>query len=108
VRILLKTEVWQPIRQARPSRVGDLTHEEQQNVRRALGFLRSKLGSGTKLAKALNVHPTMLEKMIPLTGRSKPQAGLALRAARLAGVPVEDLLSGAWPPDGQCPYCGRF
>jgi hypothetical protein len=107
VRVLVRTEVWQKPRAPRPSRVGDLTFEERENVRRALKFLRSKLGSGPKLARALDVHPTMLKKMIPPQARCKPQAGLALRAARLAGVPVEDVLSGAWPPEGACPHCGR-
>lgn len=31
----------------------------------------------------------------------------AERAARLAGVPVEDVLAGRWPVEGACPHCGR-
>jgi hypothetical protein len=32
---------------------------------------------------------------------------MALRVARLAGVPIDDVLAGKFPPAGTCPYCGN-
>jgi hypothetical protein len=37
----------------------------------------------------------------------RPSVGLALRAARLAYVPLEDILSGRWPGKGPCALCGK-
>ena len=30
-----------------------------------------------------------------------------IRAARLAGVAIEDMLDGTYPPEGVCPHCGQ-
>ncbi len=83
----------------------DLTPEEQANVRLALRFLRVRLGGPTQLAAALKVKPKMIANACGVRG--KPSAGLAIRAARMAGASVEDVLSGAFPPVGTCPHCGR-
>lgn len=34
-------------------------------------------------------------------------ASMALRVARLAGIPVDDLLAGRFAPEGTCPRCGH-
>jgi hypothetical protein len=84
----------------------DLTPEEQTNVRAALRFLRTRLGSTSKLAAALRANIGTLRAVCLPHGRA-PSAAVAIRAARVAGVSVEDVLSGAWPPARACPHCGR-
>lgn len=37
--------------------------------------------------------------------RGRPSAGLAVRAARLAKVPIDDVIDGRFPKAGCCPYC---
>jgi hypothetical protein len=86
-------------------RSDDLTPEEYANVRLAIRFLRVRLGGAAKLATALRSKVKTIEKVCAVRGR--PSAVLAIRAARLAGVQVEDVLSGAWPKKGACPICGR-
>ena len=85
--------------------VNQLTPEEQECVRIAVKVLRLRYGGTPKLARAMGVGTSAI--YAPLEARGRPSAGLALRAARLAGVSVEAILSGDWPPDGACPLCGR-
>jgi hypothetical protein len=104
--ILREATVWkkpQPADETRRS--SDLTPDEHARVRTALRFLRVRQGGTVKLAKALRVNVASIQR--GCGGDGKPSAGLALRAARLAGVPVEDILTGAWPEPGTCPHCGR-
>jgi hypothetical protein len=81
----------------------DLTLIERTNVFAALKFLRLRCGV-TILSKALRLEEKTLENMIqkkavtPLT---------AFRVARLANVPVDDVLTGRFPALGACSYCGR-
>ncbi len=83
-------------------RASDLTAEEQAKVRAALVFLRLRMGGWAPLAKALCYQESALSwKRKPIT------ASLAFRTARLAGVGVDDLLAGAFPPPGTCPHCGH-
>ena len=42
-----------------------------------------------------------------MSKNGRPGAALALYAARLLSVPVEDVLNGAFPKPGACPLCGR-
>jgi hypothetical protein len=78
--------------------VSDLTSDEQKNVRTAVRFLRLRLGGGNALAKALRVdRRTLTAPATPTT---------AYRVARLAGVSVDDVLAGRFPPAGTCPHCG--
>lgn len=103
--VLTKREVWTKPRPANETRRStDLTPAEQANVRRALRFLAKRHGDTSKLAKAMGAHRETVQR--PTRG-GVVSAGIALRAARRAGVPVEDVLSGAWPSEGLCPYCGR-
>lgn len=103
--ILATTKTWRKPNIARARLASDrLSPEEAANVRRALLFLRTRHGGGPKLAEAMGVGLFALQRAYWPKG--KPGAGLALRAAKLAGVPVEAILSGAWP-GGACPHCGR-
>jgi hypothetical protein len=101
----------EPKRWARPRdpsktrRASDLTPDEQSNAKAALRVLRARHGTTCQLALALSANPKTV--LYAVSARGKPSAGLALRAARLAGVPLEDVLSGAWPKSGSCPHCGR-
>ena len=105
--ILTEPKRWaRPRDPAKPRRSSDLTPEEQANAKRALRLLRLRYGTMAKLAEALSANPETVREAASKRGR--PSAGLALRAARLAGVPLEDVLSGAWPKQGSCPHCGRL
>jgi hypothetical protein len=104
--ILVTPKRWsRPRDPSKPRRSSDLTPDEQANARAALRVLRLRYGTTRKLAEALSANTTTIKAA--LAKRGKPTAGTALRAARLAGVPLESLLSGAWPPEGACPHCGR-
>ena len=104
--VLSEPKRWaRPRDPAKTRRSSDLTPEEQANAKTALRVLRVRYGDATKLAEALSANLGTLKAALKVRG--KPTAGLALRAARLAGVPLEDLLSGAWPKAGSCPTCGR-
>lgn len=106
--VLSKREVWRkPTPRTLPpgQRSPDFTDEERANVRRALRFLRVRVGSGTKLSALLRVSITTLGRLLSSNG--KPGASIAFKAARLAGVSVEAVVGGAWPPEGACPHCGR-
>lgn|GEM_PF-6223061 len=83
----------------------DLTAAEQANVLIALRHLRVKCGGWKPLADGLGFsrhtlrHVRMAEKAVSPT--------MAVRVARLAGVGVDDVLRGIYPPIGTCPHCGR-
>lgn len=85
--------------------MSDLTTEEQAHVRTALRFLRTRCGSWDRVAVALRMNDSTLGHIVH-DGRSVG-AGLAVRVARFASVPVDDVLSGKYPAAGSCPYCGR-
>jgi transcriptional regulator with XRE-family HTH domain len=104
--ILRSRVAWtKPRPQNETRRSSDLTPVEQANVKRALRVLSARLGSLAALATALRVNPHTLRWY--WQKRGKPTAGVALRAARLAAVPLEELLAGRWPVEGACPHCGR-
>ena len=88
----------------RPMPRGDLTAEEISHLRTAMRFLRVRCGSWASLAKAIRGSGITLQTMVH---RKPPSAGVAIRLARIAGVPVDDLLTGRFPPPGACPHCGR-
>ena len=79
--------------------MSDLTSKEQANVRTALRFLRARCGGLKPLAKALRYTRQTL--------RLPASPTLAFRIARLAGVPIDDVLAGKYPPPGTCPHCGH-
>jgi hypothetical protein len=102
--VLQQTKAWRRERPANQTkRSSDLTPEEQENVRKALRFLAVRLAGWRELAKAMGAgEPTVWKS----AHRGRVSAGLALRASRVAKVPLEDMLSAAWPPEGVCPHCG--
>ena len=83
---------------------GAFTAQEQENIRRALRFLRIRSGGWGPLAKALRLTASTINHM---AGREKVSARLALRLAWFAGVSVEDMMAGKYPPEGTCPHCGH-
>ncbi|MGO8993849.1 MAG: transcriptional regulator [Polyangiaceae bacterium] len=99
-------ETWRRAPIVRSGERPDLTPEEQAHIRAALRVLRQRLGGYVPLAAALGVNAKSLKDAGAPSG--KPGVGLALRASRLAGVPMEDVLSGSWPRPGSCPHCGRI
>ena len=103
--ILVKRQIWRRDRPANETRRStDLTLTEQENVRAALRFLHTRLGGWREVAEAMKAHrPTLRDRM---WGRTVT-GGLAVRVARLAGAPLEEILAGRWPVPGTCPHCGR-
>jgi len=93
-------------RRPRPpnARPRDLDDDQLANVKRAVAFLRVRYGSAPKLAVALRMPLRTVER----TTHRRPRISLrtALRVARLAGVPLDDVLGGAWPGE-RCAHCGR-
>jgi hypothetical protein len=105
VTILRERVIWaKPRAQNETRRSSDLTPQEQANVQAAVRFMRARLGV-TKLAEALKTTTKTVKRASSVRG--KPSAGLAIRVARLADVPVEDVLAGRWPVPGGCRHCGR-
>jgi DNA-binding XRE family transcriptional regulator len=82
-----------------------LPPDEQANVLAAATKLRVQCGSWQDLANAIGVNRMTLFRAS--TGIKAPCAGLALRLARLAKVPVEDVLAGAFAKPGCCSMCGK-
>jgi hypothetical protein len=104
--ILRERKVWKKPTEARGTRRLDrLSPEQVANVRAAMKVLAIRFGSVAGVARAMGTTRRTLEHMLGRAG--KPSAGLAVHAARLAGVPVEDVLTGAFPKPGACPMCGR-
>lgn len=83
----------------------DLTKEEQTNVRTALKFLRTQSGTWATLGKALGLKRTTLSHVA--CGAKGVSASLAFRVAKLAGVTLEEVLTGMYPATGTCPHCGH-
>lgn len=104
--ILVARTVWRR-EPSRKRRANPMTPEAQANVARALRILRVRYGSWKALAEAMGTTRATLQTVTTPAGRKRLGAGIAIRAAKVAGVPVDDLLAGAWPKDGACPWCGR-
>ena len=83
----------------------DLTVEETMNVLRALRFLRTRCGGWAKLAPVLGYAPNSVKKI--LAGGKSISPTLTLRIARVAKVPIDDVLGGKYPPANVCRYCGH-
>lgn len=102
--ILTERKTWSRQRPQNETRhSSDLTPEEQTNARAALRFLRAKLGGIEKLSAAMQAKPVTVAMAL----RRNLTAGIALRVARAAGVPLEEILAGHYPAPGACPHCGR-
>lgn len=103
--ILTDRQVWRrnPEPQAKPRQLGNwLTPAERLNVRTALEYLRGRYPSTAACLAALGITEDALHKK-----RSRYRAQtyrLACIVARVAGLPVEKILTGLWPGD-RCPHC---
>jgi hypothetical protein len=75
-----------------------LTVKEQRAVRTALRFLRLRVG-------ALRYEWDSIQKVA--TGKRAVTPALALRVARFAGIPMDELLAGQWLSARVCPHCGH-
>ena len=76
-----------------------LTASEQAHVLTAVRFLRARCGGWAPLVRALGFS------RVTLTKGASP--AVAFRVARLAGVGVDELLAGKYPPPGTCAHCGH-
>ena len=79
--------------------MSDLTAEEAKNARTAIRFLKARCGGAKNLAKALRLSRVTLNL--------SPSPTTVFRIAKLAGVGVDDVLTGKYPPAGTCPHCGH-
>src|SRR4051794_28654835 len=91
-------------RKRRGCTVSSLTPDENRFLRAALHNLRRSAGTWAALADMMDVAEVTLTHAACGVSRGSP--GLALRAARVAGVHVEALLSGTITEAGKCPTCG--
>jgi hypothetical protein len=71
----------------------------------ALRFLRLRVGAWAPLAKALRCEWDSIQKVA--AGKRAVTPALALRVARLVGVPMDELLAGQWLSPRVCPHCGH-
>jgi hypothetical protein len=85
--------------------VSDLTAKEQDHVRAALRFLHVRCGTWRTLSKPLKSGWKTLA--LVASGTRPACASLAVRVARLAGVGVDDVLTGRYPLPGTCAHCGH-
>jgi DNA-binding XRE family transcriptional regulator len=103
--ILRERQVWKRASSGRKrksrNQVFALTPEQHANVKAAMRALRM---TQAQIAAAAGCSVTAIEKAMSAKGRPAP--GLAIHVARLAQVPTDDVLSGAFPKAGHCPRCG--
>ncbi len=82
-----------------------LTTDEKRHLRTSLHNLRRAFGTWACLADAIGVRPNAL---LSAARARNPQGSpaIALRAARVGGMSVEAVLSGALSTAGRCEACG--
>jgi transcriptional regulator with XRE-family HTH domain len=79
-----------------------LSPQEKANVKAGIAFLNHRM-TLEELAKVAGLTVDTIKYASSKRGRVS--AGVALRIARVAGAPLEDLLAGRWPEPGMCPLC---
>ncbi len=84
--------------------MSDLTEDQQENVRAALRFFRTRSGSWEPIGRALGFGKMTLS--LVASGNKPVSPKMAFRVAKLAGVGVDDVLAGEFPAPGTCPMCG--
>jgi hypothetical protein len=87
---------------SRRAQSADLTRQEEASVRVALRYLRDRCGTIALLAKALRYRRATIADVLGGAGVS---ASMTFRVARFAGVAVDDVVAGRFPP--ACPHCGQ-
>lgn len=81
------------------------TPEESDRLRAALRNLRRAYGTWSCLAEVMGVP---VKTLMGVIGRRTPGSyGIAIRAARAGGIPVEQILSPGVAVAGRCALCGR-
>ena len=104
---ILKTKkVWK--RERQPSSRVELnrfTPKEETGVRTAADVLRIRFGNWSQAAKALRMDVSTIRRAVGPRGRVP--ASFAMRVARLLGVPLGEILTGAFPRADECPLCGH-
>ncbi len=83
-----------------------LTANEQENVRRALRFLKTRLRTWQSVAGALGVYQRNDAKIAKFAAGGRVTVDLAFRLARINGVAMETILDGSFLPKSMCPHCG--
>jgi hypothetical protein len=108
VAILQGSKTWkrEPNPSGRKSRreLNRLLPIEEERVRVAMRVLRVRYGNWTRVSEALEHHRVTVERVLNIRRTATP--AFAMRVARLLGVSLGDVLSGAWPRPGECLMCG--
>ena len=106
--ILRERTVWRrPRGQRETAQPDELTPTEEGRVRAAIVFLFRRVGGWAARARAMGIkRPARWQAA--RRKRRRPTAGFALRAAKVARVRVESILTGRWPTAGTDPKrCAR-
>jgi hypothetical protein len=82
-----------------------LTAEESARLALVLKNMRRTFSTWRALGDVMRVHPDVLCSIA--SGRRRGSPGILLQAARIAGLPVERVLSDKLDLAGRCPTCGR-
>ncbi|CAN97897.1 hypothetical protein predicted by Glimmer/Critica [Sorangium cellulosum So ce56] len=93
-----------PKRRRRVSACLSLTPTQRKRLRAALRHLRAAYGSWSCLADVMDMSVIAVESIA--NGRANGSPATALRAAKAAGVSVDQLL-GELASVQRCPTCGR-
>ncbi|KYF72345.1 hypothetical protein [Sorangium cellulosum] len=93
-----------PARRRRSIPCLSLTPQQRKRLRAALRNLRAAYGSWACLADVMGMSVTSVEAIA--NGRDAGSPATAQRAAKAAGLTVEQLLGGLVAAD-RCPTCGR-
>ena len=83
----------------------DLSPKEQEHTRRALRYLRARCGGWDAASKALGLAKITVMNVAGGHGTASPR--VVFRIARFAGVGIDAVLAGEYPPAGACAHCGH-
>ena len=98
--ILEEKQTWRRPEAERRRPPNTLSQGQRDNVRRGLDSLRMRYGR-SGLAAQMGLTYNGMRKTL----KRPPTMRVAVLVAFVAGVSVDDMLSGAWP--SVCPTCGR-
>jgi hypothetical protein len=100
MRVLRERETWRRPPSHKKATSG-MTPERQRNVARSLKALKRIVGSWAALAERMGSTVSTVVSVTGALGCRRIGAGLALRTALAADVPVDDILSGRWASSEQ-------